>query len=291
MVDVDIFGVNLESLLLFVLVIIVTMIVGRLLYNLVRNTIDQHFSRRGSKILAKTLQYSVYFIGLYYGVVTVWGVSNLTALGASLGLAALGVGFASQQIIQNLMAGVMLAFDRRILLDDWIDITGTTDFAIARVNDITLTRTILLDPSGKLIFVPNATIISSMVINYTRSGFNEVAIPIRVQFTDDLERVRRVILEVADADEKVLPNVKNLKKDKFERLLRNSKVKRILDRGPSMDLFQPRVLITAVSGYEISLSVRLWVIDIQNRDEIVSNFIKRLMERFDLEKIRFSEVK
>ena len=291
MADVIIFGVTLESLLLFVLVVLVTMIGGRLLYNLVRNATSQSISRRSSKILAKVLQYSIYVIGLYFGIVSVWGVSNLTALGASLGLAALGVGFASQQIIQNLMAGVMLAFDRRILLDDWIDITGTVDFTIARVKDITLTRTVLLDPSGKMIFVPNATIISSMVINYTRSAFNEITIPVRVQFTQDLEKVKRIILEVADADENILPNVKNLKKDKFERLIQNSKVKKIFDRTPSMELFQPRVLITNVSGLEIVLSIKLWVIEIQNRDEIVSNFLKRLMERFESEKIRFSEVK
>lgn len=291
MADVIIFGVTLESLLLFVLVVLVTIIGGRLLYNLVRNITNQSISRRGSKILAKVLQYSIYVIGLYFGIVSVWGIGNLTALGASLGLAALGVGFASQQIIQNLMAGVMLAFDRRILLDDWIDITGTVDFTIARVKDITLTRTVLLDPSGKMIFVPNATIISSMVINYTRSAFNEITIPVRVQFTQDLEKVKKIIFEVADADENILPNVKNLKKDKFERLIQNSKVKKIFDRTPSMELFQPRVLITNVSGLEISLSIRLWVIEIQNRDEIVSNFLKLLMERFESEKVRFSEVK
>jgi len=288
---VIIFGVTLENLLLFVFVVLVTMIGGRLLYNLVRNTTKQRISRRSSKILAKMLQYSIYIIGLYFGIVNVLGVSNLTALGASLGLVALGVGFASQQIIQNLMAGVMLAFDRRILLDDWIKITGTLDFTIARVKDITLTRTVLLDPSGKMVFVPNATIISSMVINYTRSAFNEITIPVRVQFTQDLERVKRNILEVADADENILPNVKNLKKDKFERLIQNSKAKKIFDSALPRELYQPQVLISNISGLEISLSIRLWVIEIQNRDEIVSNFLKRLMERFESEKIRFSEIK
>jgi small-conductance mechanosensitive channel len=291
MAEVIIFGVTLENLLLFVFVVLVTMIGGRLLYNLVRNTTKQRISRRSSKILAKMLQYSIYIIGLYFGIVNVLGVSNLTALGASLGLVALGVGFASQQIIQNLMAGVMLAFDRRILLDDWIKITGTLDFTIARVKDITLTRTVLLDPSGKMVFVPNATIISSMVINYTRSAFNEITIPVRVQFTQDLERVKRNILEVADADENILPNVKNLKKDKFERLIQNSKAKKIFDSALPRELYQPQVLISNISGLEISLSIRLWVIEIQNRDEIVSNFLKRLMERFESEKIRFSEIK
>ncbi len=291
MAETYIFGVALENLLLFVLVILVTMIGGRLLYNLVRNTFDQRISRRSSKILAKMLQYSVCVIGLYFGIVSILKVDNLTALGASLGLAALGVGFASQQIIQNLMAGAMLVFDRRILLDEWIDIVGTTDFSIARVKDITPTRTVLLDPSGKLIFVPNATIINSMVINYTRSGFNEISIPVKVQFTEDLERVKRIILEVADADENVLPNVKDLKKDKLEKLLTNSKVKMIFDRSPQLEMFQPRVLITSVSGLEVALSIRLWIIEIQNQDEIASNFIKHLMEHFQFEKIRFSDVK
>ena len=148
MADTFIFGVTLEDLLLFILVVLVTIIGGRLLYNLVRNTINQRISRRGSKILAKMLQYSVYVIGLYLGVVVFLGADNLTALGASLGLAALGIGFASQQIIQNMMAGAMLTFDRRILLDDWIDIVGTRDFAIARVKDITLPALCFLTPAG-----------------------------------------------------------------------------------------------------------------------------------------------
>lgn len=130
-----------------------------------------------------------------------------------------------------------------------------------------------------------------MVINYTRSEFNEISIPVRMQFTLDLEKVKQIILEVADADENVLPNVKNLKKEKFERPIKNSKVKQILERPPSIELFQPRVLITSVSGMEIALSIRLWVIEVQNRDETVSNFLKRLMERFESEKIHFSDVK
>jgi small conductance mechanosensitive channel len=291
MADTLIFGVTLENLLLFALVMLVTIIGGRLLYNLVRNTINKRVSRRGSKILAKMLQYSIYVIGLYLGIVVFLGVSNLTALGASLGLAALGIGFASQQIIQNMMAGVMLTFDRRILLDDWIDIVGTADFTIARVKDMTLTRTVLLDPSGKLIFVPNSTIISSMVINYTRSGFGQVSIPIKVQFTEDLERVKRVILEVAAADGCVLPNDNCVRKAKFETILINSKVGRMLDRGPSLQEFQPQVLITNVSGLEISLNIRLWITEMQNRDDIVSGFIRQLIDRFNAEKIHFSEVK
>ncbi len=291
MADVVIFDVTLENLLLFALVMLMTMIGGRLVYNLVRNTVSEYVSRRGSKILAKVLQYSIYVIGVYLGVVVFLGVNNLTALGASLGLAALGVGFASQQIIQNMMAGVMLTFDRRILLDDWIDIVGTIDFSIARVKDITLTRTILLDPTGKLIFVPNATIISSMVINYTRSGFGEVSIPIKVQFTEDLDRVRKVILEVAAADGFVLPNCHCVKKAKLETILIKSKMGKMLDRGPSLEAFKPQVLITNVSGLEISLSIRLWITEMQNRDEIVSDFSRQLIDRFNAEKILFSEVK
>ena len=291
MADTLIFGVTIENLLLFALVMLMTIIGGRLLYNLVRNTVNKRLSRRGSKILGKMLQYSIYVIGLYFGIVVFLGVGNLTALGASLGLVALAVGFASQQIIQNMMAGVMLTFDRRILLDDWIDIVGTADFAIARVKDITLTRTVLLDPGGKLIFVPNSTIISSMVINYTRSGFGQVSIPIKVKLTEDLERVKRVIFEVAAADGCILPNDNCVRKAKLEAILIKSRVGRMLDRGPSLEEFKPQVLITNVSGLEISLSIRFWITEMQNRDEIVSDFIRQLISRFNAENIPFSEVK
>jgi hypothetical protein len=100
-----------------------------------------------------------------------------------------------------------------------------------------------------------------------------------------------VILEIAAADGCVLPNDNCVRKAKLETLLINSKVGRILDRGPSLNEFQPRVLIINISGLEISLSIRLWITEMQNRDEIVSDFIKKLMERFSKEKILFSEVK
>ena len=71
-----------------------------------------------------------------------------------------------------------------------MDIGGTPDTKPARVKDITLTKTILLDPQGKLVIVPNSVIVSSKVINYTKAGFFEVPLRLTISLDEDIRRVK-----------------------------------------------------------------------------------------------------
>jgi small conductance mechanosensitive channel len=150
MADTTIFGVSIDALLLFLFVVVVAVILARLAYVLVRRFTDERLSRRRSKLLARFVESAIIFIGLGWGLLDVLHL-NLTVAAASLGILGFGVAFASQTIIQNWMAGLLIGLERRIQLEDWIEVYGMTPARPARVRDITLTRTILLTSNGRLI--------------------------------------------------------------------------------------------------------------------------------------------
>jgi small-conductance mechanosensitive channel len=52
-----------------------------------------------------------------------------------------------------------------------------------------------------------------------------------------------------------------------------------------MSMFKPRILISGVSDSGITLSIRLWIREINKKDEIISEFFDELLKKFKEEKI------
>jgi hypothetical protein len=83
----------------------------------------------------------------------------------SLGVASIAIAFASQQIIQNAISGLLIAIIKPIQLEDWVEVGPIPLTNISRVKDITLMNTVLKEVDGRIITVPNSQIINGKVIN------------------------------------------------------------------------------------------------------------------------------
>jgi small conductance mechanosensitive channel len=92
---------------------------------------------------------------------------------AGAGLLTFVVGFALKDIAENFLAGIILAFKSPFRMNDLIDINGTVGF----VKGISIRETMLKTPDGKDVFMPNAIILKSPLLNYTIDGF------LRYEFT------------------------------------------------------------------------------------------------------------
>ena len=193
MFDILIGNVNIENFLIFIFIFFITAVAGNASYAMIRKLLDDRLSHRNSKIISKAIEYIIFIAGLSYGFYFILGL-ELKAFAASLGIIGIAVAFASQQIIQNLMAGLLIAVSRPVQLDDWIEMSGT---GISNVKDITLIRTVLRDSSGRLYYIPNSVLISSTIINYTRSGFVEIPVSLKVPHGSDIEKIRKVIKSIA----------------------------------------------------------------------------------------------
>ena len=233
-------------------------------------------------MIARVSEYAVFMIGFSYGLYYVLGL-ELRAFVASLGIIGIAAAFASQQVIQNFIAGILIAVSRPVQIDDWVEIGGT---GISNIKDITLTRTVLRDKNGRLYYIPNSAVISSIITNYTKSGFVEISVPLTIPCASYTEQVKWIIMNVAHENPKILPNVPAEEKDIITRIIELQNIKMFFKDKLDMSMFKPRILISGVSDSGITLSIRLWIREINKKDEIISEFFDELLKNFKEEKCK-----
>jgi small conductance mechanosensitive channel len=281
----DILGMNGGSLFLFIVLILVSLVLSRVVYALFRHFFDLGIGKKSSKQYARIFQYLIIALGLFYGMTFILNF-DFAAVATTLGLVGIVIALASQQILQNLMAGILMGLERQIQLEDWVDIGGTPDTKPARVKDITLTKTVLLDPQGKLIIVPNSVIVSNKVINYTKAGFFEVPIRLAASSEEDLQKVKALIDEVADKDPFILPNVPKEEKHEMDRVMHLRHLRSLFENRISYDMFRPRVLVSEIAEGKLVLSIRIWIREVNRKDDIVSDFLGSLALKLNEEGIK-----
>jgi small-conductance mechanosensitive channel len=279
-------NVTLDNFLIFIFIFLLTVVVANISYALMRRLFDDKLSLRDSKLIARVIEYALYTFGFYYGMRYILNL-DLNALIASLGIFSIALAFGSQQIIQNSIAGLLISVVRPIQLDDWVEIGDT---GISNIKDINLTRTVLRNKDGKLFYVPNSLLISTIIINYTKSGFVEIPVPLKIPYTSDFEKVKNIIKEVAHGHTKILPNVSRVERNIISKLLQLSNIRILFKDKLDMNMFEPRVLISDLSDSKTTLSIRIWIREIDKKDEIISEFLEKLLEKFKQEKIELIQI-
>lgn len=117
------------------------------------------------------------------------------------GAVAIGFGFGMQNLIKNLISGLMILGERPFKLGDWVIVGG----ASGTVTSIDLRSTTIVDLNGIETLIPNSTFIEQNVTNWTYSN-NTVryAIKLGVAYGTPVRRVMDLLREVAERHGHVL---------------------------------------------------------------------------------------
>jgi small conductance mechanosensitive channel len=113
---------------------------------------------------------------------------------AGAGLLTFVVGFALKDIAENFLAGIILAFKSPFRMDDLIEINGIIGF----VKDISIRETMLKTPDGKDVFMPNAIILKSPLLNYTLDGFLRYEFIIGIAYENSPTEAIHLILDTVN---------------------------------------------------------------------------------------------
>jgi potassium efflux system protein len=125
-------------------------------------------------------------------------LNKFTVLTGALGV---GLGFGLQNIVNNFVSGLILLFERPIHVGDVVDVGGI----VGTVKRIGARSSTVLTFQGAEVIVPNSSLISNQVINWTLSSpWRRVDIPVGVAYGTDPERVLKLLVGVAKAHPGVL---------------------------------------------------------------------------------------
>jgi small-conductance mechanosensitive channel len=272
------------QLILFTLILVAGAILGKAANMLIRRGLDEKVGRRLSKTVARSAQYIIIGAAVIIGFDQALE-QQLSGLIISLGLVGVAIAFASQQIVSNMLSGFIIAISKPIQLEDWIELGLSPATGVSRVKDITLMTTVLRDVDGRISIIPNSQIINGKVVNYTKAGFVAVTIPLWIVPTSDMERIRQIVLEEADIHPRILPTVTGEEKSAIAKLFERPYIRSLF--GPSLNLstLNPQVNIVTLQGSRVKIEIRVWIREINKREEIVSEFLTELKKRFAAEEI------
>lgn len=148
---------------------------------------------------------------ILFGIAVALNVLGLeTALAgfiAGSGVAAVVAGFAFKEIGENLLAGLFLAFSRPFNIGDFI----MSDTLEGEVREIELRYTHIRTADGRDIYIPNSQIFNKPLVNFTRDGLRRPSFTVGIDYADDAERARALLLDVVRSASDILddpgPNV------------------------------------------------------------------------------------
>jgi small-conductance mechanosensitive channel len=125
-------------------------------------------------------------------------VSELAFVVGALGV---GIGFGLQNVVNNFVSGLILMFERPIQPGDVIDVSGIS----GKVLNIGMRATTLTTFEGAEVVVPNGTLLSEKLVNWTLSNTTRrLEVSVGVAYGTDPHRVLALLEEVARSTPSVL---------------------------------------------------------------------------------------
>lgn len=188
------------NILMAVLIVIVGWWISNRVAAAVKRTLGRtHVDATFTPVVASLVQWAIRVITIVaaLGKFGVAAASILTVLGA----AGLAIGLALQGTLQNIAAGLMLLLLRPFKVGDYIEGAGST---AGTVNEIGLFTTRLTKSDGVIMFVPNGTIWSSPVTNFSANNRRRVVINVIIPEDQNVEEALTSLRKIVESDPRVI---------------------------------------------------------------------------------------
>lgn len=240
-----------KNILMAVVVYIVGRFIVSMINKLVANMLEKRKVEATIQTFLKSLINILLMILLIVSVVSALGV-NTTSFAALLASAGVAIGMALSGNLQNLAGGLIILLFKPYKVGDWIEAQGTS----GSVSEIQIFHTILTTADNKVVYIPNGSLSSGVVVNYSRKDTRRIEWVIGVDYGEDVNKVEDIVRKMLEADERIL-------------------------KDPA-----PFIALHALASSSVNITIRVWVAS-TNYWDVYFQIQKRIYEEFNKQGVNF----
>lgn len=211
-----------------ILIALAVFIVGRILIGVINRLVARMLDRRRIDVSVQSFLRSLVKILLtvllVVSVIGALGI-NTTSFAALLASAGVAVGMALSGNLQNFAGGLVVLLFKPYRVGDWIEAQGVQ----GKVEEIQIFHTLLTMADNKVVYVPNGSMSTAVIINYTRKDTRRLEWTVGIDYGEQVEKARAAIADVLAVDSRVLAD-------------------------PA-----PFIAVSALADSSVNLVVRVWV--------------------------------
>lgn len=208
-IDTDTIDITVGTISLLIIVLVVTSLVLKAIRIIVTRKLPKEDKNKFISFF-QFIRYIVFIFAFIFAL-DVSGVNMSVLLTASAALL-VGLGFALQQLFQDIISGILIIIDQSLHVGDIVEVDGR----VGRVLEIKLRTTRVVTRNNRVMVIPNHKFMLDTLFNWTQNSFtNREQVDVGVAYGSDVELVRKVLFECAGECAEVLnePKVEVLFED------------------------------------------------------------------------------
>ena len=148
-------------------------------------------SKQIADLLSSIIKVVVLLSGIFVALDFLGLQGTVTSLLAGAGIIGLAIGFAFQDMTENLIAGIAMGIRKPFQIGDIVK----TEEIFGTVKTINLRNTLVETFFGQLEVIPNKILFRNVLTNYSINGIRRIEVPVGISYADDPEVAAEVIVE------------------------------------------------------------------------------------------------
>ncbi|MFD1294633.1 mechanosensitive ion channel family protein [Lutibacter holmesii] len=189
-----------------ILVVIFAFFITNNLLRLIRKIINKRLEENDKGKFKTVFTFLRYFIYVFVIIITLEssGIEVSVLLAGSAALL-VGLGLGLQTLFQDVISGIFILLDKSLHVHDIIEVDGK----IGRIFEINLRTTRAVTIDNRVLIIPNHIFLTHSLFNWTQNGIETTeALNVGVAYGSDVEKVKQLLIEVAEQHPRVLKHPK-----------------------------------------------------------------------------------
>jgi len=192
-------GASVQKAVPAVLILVVGLLIVRIVMTIVKKLLEKTKLEKAAHGLVKSVVRVVLYVLLGLIVADSLGI-DVTSIVALASVLTLAVSLSVQNALTNVIGGFTLLYTHPFKSGDFVEVAGKS----GTVQEISMTYTKLATPDNKVISIPNSSVVSGDIINYTVAGVRRVDVAVKAVYSEPSQKVIDALVLAGTVDKVLL---------------------------------------------------------------------------------------